>query len=195
LRSYVDSLTEKRQRDMATIEALAEAVELRDLATGRHQHRVTELARRCVERIDPGLALNEEVAFGFMLHDIGKIGVPDAILRKAGPLDDDEWDVMRRHPEMGVRIVEPIGFAPAATEIILSHHEHWDGSGYPRRLKGEEIPVAARAFAVADAYDAMTTDRPYRGAMAKDDALEVIQTAAGRDFDPEVVEVFIDLPE
>lgn len=195
LGSYLDALTEKRQRDLATIQALAQAVEVRDIVTGRHLHRVTDLAKATMEEIDPGLARNEEVSFGFMLHDIGKIGVPDAVLNKPGPLADGEWEVMRRHPELGVKIVEPIGFSETATEIILSHHERWDGAGYPKGLEKEEIPLTARAFAIADAYDAMTTDRPYRSALPKEHALEAISDAAGAHYDPEVVDVFVDITD
>ncbi|HEX2294663.1 MAG TPA: HD domain-containing phosphohydrolase [Actinomycetota bacterium] len=193
LGSYVDAMTEKRQRDRATIEALAAAVEVRDAVTGQHLHRVTELATRCVDAIDPDLAKNEEVVFGFMLHDIGKIGVPDAILNKRGPLDAAEREVMRRHPELGVKIVEPIGFSPMATDVILHHHERWNGEGYPEGLRREEIPVTARAFAVADAYDAMTSDRPYRAALPAGDSLQVLKDAAYTEFDPDIVDVFIDL--
>ncbi len=193
LGSYLDALAEKRLRDLATIEALASAVELRDVGTGQHLHRVTELASKCIEAIDPTLAQNEEVRFGFRLHDVGKIGVPDAVLSKPGPLSTDEWDVMKRHPEMGVKIVEPIGFSSAATDTILSHHERWDGTGYPYGLAGDEIPLTARAFALADAYDAMTSDRPYRAAMSKAAAVTEITVNGGRAFDPRLVDVFIDL--
>ena len=193
LGSYVDALSEKRQRDLATIQALAAAVEARDLGTGRHLKRVTELATNCMEKIDPGLARNEEVSYGFMLHDVGKVGIPDAVLNKPGPLDAQEWVTMRRHPEIGLEIVQPIGFSKSATDVILCHHERWDGSGYPLSLTGEQIPIVARAFSVADAYDAMTSDRPYRGAMDSEDALEVIDLDAGHRFDPEVVDTFVDL--
>jgi response regulator RpfG family c-di-GMP phosphodiesterase len=193
LSSYVDSLSEKRQRDVATISALAAALEVRDAGTGQHVRRVVELAQACMEQIDPGLAGNEEVAYGFMLHDVGKIGVPDAILRKPGPLTKGEWGVMRRHPEMGVQIVGPIGFTGMATGVILCHHERWDGQGYPHGLAKDEIPLPARTFAVADAYDAMTSDRPYRSAVGHTDALEHIDAESGASFDPEVVEVFVDL--
>ncbi|MGH2730047.1 MAG: HD-GYP domain-containing protein [Actinomycetota bacterium] len=191
--SYLEAMAHKRTRDLATIEALAFALEARDATTGEHVRRVTELATTCMDAIDPGLAKNEEVSFGFMLHDVGKIGVPDAILNKQGPLSDREWAVMQRHPDLGVKIVEPIGFSPSATDVILHHHERFDGSGYPAGLARDEIPLTARAFAVADAYDAMTNDRPYRGAMTKDDALEVISLRAGSTYDPEVVDVFVDL--
>ena len=193
LGSYVDAMAEKRMRDRATIEALAAAVEVRDAVTGQHLHRVTELATRCVQEIDSDLAQNEEVVFGFMLHDIGKIGVPDAVLNKRGPLDAAEKEIMRRHPELGVKIVEPIGFSPMATDVIMCHHERWNGEGYPAGLRREEIPLAARAFAVADAFDAMTSDRPYRAALPASDSLQVLEDAAYTEFDPDIVDVFIDL--
>jgi HD-GYP domain-containing protein (c-di-GMP phosphodiesterase class II) len=193
LGSYVDAMSEKRLRDRATIAALAAAVEVRDAVTGSHLHRVTELATRCVEAIDPGLAQNEEVVFGFMLHDVGKIGVPDAVLNKKGPLDEAEKEVMRRHPELGVKIVQPIGFSPMATDVIMCHHERWNGQGYPHGLHREEIPLVARAFSVADAFDAMTSDRPYRAALPVDDSLQVLKDAAYTEFDPDIVDVFIDL--
>jgi HD-GYP domain-containing protein (c-di-GMP phosphodiesterase class II) len=191
--SYLDAMAQKRTRDLATIQALAVALEARDANTGEHVRRVTELATTCMDAIDSGLAKNEEVSFGFMLHDVGKIGVPDAILNKQGPLNDREWAVMHRHPGLGVRIVEPIGFSPSATDVILCHHERFDGSGYPGGLARDEIPLTARAFAVADAYDAMTNDRPYREAMTNEDALEVISLKSGTTYDPEVVDVFVDL--
>lgn len=193
LGSYVDALSEKRQRDFAAIQALAAAVEARDQGTGEHLKRVTELASQTMERIDPELARNEEVCYGFMLHDVGKVGIPDAILSKRGPLTETEWGTMRRHPEIGLGIVDPIGFSRTATDVILCHHERWDGSGYPLGLSGEQIPLVARTFSVVDAFDAMTSDRPYRSAMSDEDALEVIDLDAGKSFDPEVVETFVDV--
>jgi HD-GYP domain-containing protein (c-di-GMP phosphodiesterase class II) len=193
LRSYMDVLTEKRKKDLATIEALAAAVEVRDVSTARHIERVTELATECIQAIDPAVAAREEVAYGFMLHDVGKIGIPDAILNKPGPLTIEEWAVMQEHPEMGIRIVDPVGFSEATTDIILSHHEHWNGHGYPNNLKGDEIPLAARVFAVADAYDAITSDRPYRAAAPKVIALDEIQRDAGQRFDPDIVDLFVGL--
>lgn len=191
LGSYMDVITEKRKKDLATIEALAAAVEARDQPTARHLERVTDLASRCMTALNPGAPLSEEVAYGFMLHDVGKIGIPDAILNKPGPLDTAEWDVMKGHPELGVRIVDPAGFSDATTEIILCHHEHWNGNGYPNRLRGDEIPLAARAFAVADAFDAITSDRPYRAAQDRVIALDEITQHAGTTFDPAVVDVFV----
>ncbi len=193
LGSYVDALSDKRERDLATIEALAAAVEARDTGTGRHLKRVTDLATACLEKIDPALARNEEVAYGFMLHDVGKVGIPDAVLNKPGPLDEGEWETMRRHPEIGLRIVEPIGFSSNATDVILHHHERWGGGGYPNGLKGDEIPIVARAFSVADVYDALTSDRPYRAAWDQERTLELIGAESGARFDPAVVDTFIDL--
>lgn len=193
LGSYVDALSEKLKRDHSTIHALAAAVEARDAGTGQHLRRVTDLALRCMSEIDEGLSLNEEVRYGFTLHDVGKIGVPDHILSKPGPLTSDEWAVMRTHPELGVKIVEPIGFSNATMGIILHHHERWNGSGYPHGLKGLEIPLAARTFAVADAYDAMTSDRPYRAAMSEEEAIRIILDERGAAFDPDIVDVFLGL--
>jgi response regulator RpfG family c-di-GMP phosphodiesterase len=193
LSSYMEVVTEKRRKDVATIEALAAAVEARDVSTARHLERVTSLATRCIQAIDPNLQHMEELSYGFMLHDVGKIGIPDAILNKPGPLDPDEWAIMRGHPELGVRIVDPVGFSETTTEVILCHHEHWDGNGYPNRLRGEEIPQAARVFAVADAYDAITSDRPYRPALSREVALGEIMEGAGRTFDPDVVDLFVGL--
>ena len=193
LGSYLDALNEKRQRDLSTIEALAAALEVRDMTTGSHVRRVTHLATKCLDKIDSNLGKNEEVSFGFMLHDVGKIGVPDAILSKPGPLSDDEWKVMRKHPEMGVKIVAPLGFSNTDTEIILHHHERWDGRGYPNQLAGEEIPLTARAFSVVDAYDAMTSDRPYRRSMSRTDAHTALLEGAGSQYDPDMVGAVIDL--
>ena len=193
LGSYLDTLVEKHQRDMSTIEALAAALEVRDMTTGEHVRRVTELAQAAISQVDPELGKNEEVSFGFMLHDVGKIGVPDAILNKAGPLSETEWEVMRKHPEIGVRIIDPLGFSPRAKEVILHHHERWDGSGYPAGLAGEEIPVAARAFAVVDSFDAMSNDRPYRPAMSRAEVHSALEDGKGTMYDPEMVEVVLDL--
>jgi HD-GYP domain-containing protein (c-di-GMP phosphodiesterase class II) len=128
---------------------------------------------------------------GALLHDIGKIGVPDAILLKPGPLDAAEWDEMRRHPQTGFNILKSIGFLKVPAEIVLSHQERWDGSGYPRALRREEIPVGARIFAVSDALDAMTSDRPYRASLGFARALAEIARCSGTQFDPAVVEAIL----
>jgi putative two-component system response regulator len=193
LGSYIQALAEKRRRDIGVIQALASAVEFKDLSTGHHLRRVERLAVECMNHIDPALAVNEEVAYGFRLHDIGKIGIPDAILRKPAPLTEEEWAVMRRHPELGVSIVAPLGFSRWTMDVISCHHERWDGGGYPRGLTCEEIPITARVFSIADAFDAMTTDRPYRSAMTPERAVEQIWTEAGKAYDPDVVKVFAEM--
>ena len=136
-----------------------------------------------------------DLAHGVLLHDIGKIGIPDAILLKHGPLTPEEWKVMRRHPEIGKALIERIPFLRGAVPIVWSHHEKWDGSGYPRRLKGEEIPLGARIFMVVDAFDAMTFDRPYSQAKPFDVAKAEIRRCGGSHFDPSVVESFFRVPE
>jgi putative nucleotidyltransferase with HDIG domain len=190
LSAYAGAVAEKRSRDLATIQTLAAAVEFKDATTAEHLHRVASLAERCLERIDENLAADEATAYGFTLHDIGKIGVPDAILTKPGPLTDTEWEVMHQHPEMGAEIVRPLGFPDRTLQVILHHHERFDGGGYPGGLAGDEIPVAARVFAIADAYDAMTSDRPYRKAMPRRLALEILANERGRQFDPDALAVF-----
>jgi putative two-component system response regulator len=126
-----------------------------------------------------------------LLHDIGKIGVPEALLSKPGPLTPDEWVVLRRHPEIGERICRPLGLSHSFAPVVRHHHERWDGGGYPDGLRHRAIPVGARIVAIADAYDAMTHDRPYRKAFAVSHALEELRDQSGRQFDPELVEPFI----
>jgi len=128
-----------------------------------------------------------------VLHDVGTIGVPEAVLNKSGPLGRDEWKLLRQHPQIGLQIVEPLAFGSTATDIILRHHEHWDGTGYPDGLRRDAIPLIARVFAVADAYEAITSERPYRSAIPHEVALEILRIEAGRVHDPDVVDVFIDV--
>jgi ribonuclease P protein subunit RPR2 len=175
----------------ATVSALATALELRDDLTGDHAERVTRLAMRLTKSVAPLLCADPQLEYGFLLHDVGKIGVPDAILRKAGPLSQAERSEIERHPLHGERIVEQIPYLQGLTrEIVASHHERWDGQGYPHGLFGSGIPLAARIFAVADAFDAMTNDRPYRDALSISDALAEIERQDGRQFDPGVVRGF-----
>ncbi len=191
---------ERRERELrdsceATVRALAEAVEARDVSTARHAERVAayglELARAC--GIDT--AGSADLEFGFLLHDIGKIGIADAILHKPGRLTPDERDAMRRHPVIGEEIVRGVDFLAGARQVVRSHHERWDGAGYPDRLPGERIPLAARVFAVADTFDALTSDRPYRAATSFRAARRVIADAAGTQFDPAVAAAFDDVPD
>jgi len=172
-----------------TAAALAQAIEARDSGTGGHVVRVTRLASALLAQVDPVLASDEQVSFGFLLHDVGKIGVPDAILCKPGPLTPAERAIMDTHPAIGHRIVGEAGFSPVVGEIVLTHHERWDGGGYPRGLRGDQIPVATRVFAVADALDAMTDDRVYRRGMDLDDAMMEIVQNSGTQFDPVAVQV------
>jgi HD-GYP domain-containing protein (c-di-GMP phosphodiesterase class II) len=145
--------------------------------------------------IDPDLAARPETAHGFLLHDIGKIGIPERLLLKTGPLNPSEWDVMRTHPVVGAHIVTPIRVLGDAVDVVRFHHERFDGRGYPHGLRGKEIPLAARIFSVVDAYDAMTSDRPYRQARSPDEAIEELARCSGTQFDPYVIEAFLVLSE
>ena len=177
----------------STAAALAQAIEARDSGTGGHVVRVTALAQALLEVVDPVMAADEQLSFGFLLHDVGKIGVPDAILRKPGPLDAAEKAIMDTHPEIGHRIVGQAGFSPLVSEIVLTHHERWDGQGYPAGLRGVEIPLATRLFAVADSLDAMTSDRPYRQGMSLEDAITEVVRYSGSQFDPAAVNALLQL--
>ncbi|HET6751709.1 MAG TPA: HD-GYP domain-containing protein [Actinomycetes bacterium] len=173
--------------------------EAKDPRTRAHLQRTHDYAVALTEAVDPALAADQRLRYGFLLHDVGKVGIPEAVLNKAGPLDDDEWEVMRAHPLIGVQMVAGIKSLGHAVEVIRCHHERWDGKGYPAGLAGDAIPLGARIFAVADAFDAMTSDRPYRRALPFERACQEIQDGAGSQFDPTVVEVFAaiapDLPD
>lgn len=184
-----------REMYVATMTSLAQVVEAKDPTTRGHLDRTHRYGLALAERVDHELAARPEVGYGFFLHDIGKVGVPEAVLCKPGPLDDDEWTLMREHPAIGARIVTPMPFLAGAVEIVRTHHERWDGSGYPAGLRGEEIPLAARIFSIADSFDAMTSDRPYRPAMPVERALEEIHDGAGTQFDPDVARAFLELVE
>jgi HD-GYP domain-containing protein (c-di-GMP phosphodiesterase class II) len=178
----------------ATVKGFAAAVEAKDSYTAGHVVRVTKYGLRILELIDPDLVAYPKFEYGFLLHDIGKLAVPDAVLRKEGSLTDEEWVLMRRHSEAGRKILEGIPFLVGAQEIVYSHHERWDGDGYPRGLKAEEIPFGARVFPIADSFDAMTSDRPYRRAMPTSEALEEIRQGSGSQFWPVAVEAFLSIP-
>ncbi len=190
--TYLDGVVQRMDTAyLVTLEAFVTAIDAREHEVGNHSLRVTEfsliIGNACGVR---GREMVDLYA-GSLLHDIGKIGVPDAVLLKAGPFNKEERAIMQKHPEIGYRIIGHIGYFSRAAEIIRSHHEHYDGSGYPRRLKDVEIPHGARVFAIADALDALTVTRPYRKAVLFDDAIEEILPDSGRIFDPAVVEAFL----
>jgi PAS domain S-box-containing protein len=177
----------------ATLEGWSGALDLRDEETEGHARRVTEACVRLARALGiSGEDLNH-LRRGALLHDIGKMGIPDSILRKPGPLTDEEWKIMRRHPSYAYELLAPITFLHPALDIPYCHHERWDGSGYPRGLKGEEIPIAARIFAIVDVWDALLSDRPYRPRMKPEQVLDYIEAGAGTQFDPDIVRVFLRL--
>jgi response regulator RpfG family c-di-GMP phosphodiesterase len=179
----------------ATLEALGSALDSRDVGTESHSRRVHGYALATARAYGVPEADVPDLEHGVLLHDIGKIGIPDAILLKPGPLTPDEWKIMRRHPEIGKRLIENVPFLRGAIPIVFSHHEKWDGSGYPRGLRGEEIPIGARIFSVVDAFDAMTFDRPYSKAVPFEKAYAEIKRCSGTHFDPKVVQCFLRVPE
>jgi diguanylate cyclase (GGDEF)-like protein len=182
------------QAERATLAALHGLIAVRDLGTGAHSARVRIYAMAIARAYGIPEAELRDIEHGVMLHDIGKIGIPDSILLKPGPLSPDEWKVMRTHPEVGRRVVEHIPFLAGAVPIVYHHHERWDGNGYPEGLRGEGIPLGARIFAVADALDAMTFDRPYSRAVPLEAAREEIARCSGTHFDPAVVSTFLAIP-
>ncbi len=174
-----------------TLLALGRALDLRDGQTAGHSRRVCRYSLEIANRICCSEAQLETLRRGALLHDIGKLAVPDAILLKPGKLDSEEWNVMRGHVQVGYDLLRRIPFLQDAAELVLSHHERYDGSGYPRKLRGEQIPLNARIFAVADAFDAMTTPRPYQLTRPMPQAMEEIALQGGRQFDPQVVQAFL----
>jgi len=191
---------QKTQRELEaaydlTLWGWAKAVELRDQETAGHTERVTALTLRLARALGVPEEDLEHIRRGAILHDVGKLAIPDRILLKPGPLTEEEWAVMKRHPVYAYEWLSGIPFLRKALDIPYAHHERWDGSGYPRGLKGEAIPLSARIFAVVDVYDALTSDRPYRKAWPKEKALAYLQEQAGRQFDPQVVATFLRLVE
>jgi putative nucleotidyltransferase with HDIG domain len=178
-----------------TLEVLGDALDLKDKETEGHSRRVTAYTIAMARKM--GLPKEEVnvIARGAFLHDIGKIAIPDAILLKPSKLTDDEMDTMKEHCYLGYKIISRIPFLAEAAEIIYSHQERFDGTGYPRKLKGEEIPLGARIFAIADTLDAMRTDRPYRAAQSMQAARKEIELWSGRQFDPRIVQIFLEMPE
>ncbi|MFZ2098325.1 MAG: GAF domain-containing protein [Anaerolineales bacterium] len=177
----------------ATIEGWSRALDMRDKLTEGHTKRVTEIALHLARAMGMSEADLVHMRRGILLHDMGKVGIPDTILLKDGELTEEEWKIMRMHPQYAFEMLAPINYLRPALDIPGSHHEKWDGTGYPRGLKGEQIPLAARIFSVVDVYDALTSDRPYRKAWTKKKALQYIQDEKGKSFEPRVVEVFMSL--
>jgi len=184
-----------RDSYITTVRALANAVEARDAYTGKHAERVAAYGLALARALGSRLADDPEIEFGFLLHDIGKVAVPDAILYKPEPLTEPERHLMERHTVIGVQILRGVDFLGEAKAVVRSHHERWDGKGYPDGLAREDIPLAARVFAVADTLDALTTDRPYRPASPLCASREIINSLAGTQFDPTVVEAFAEVPD
>lgn len=177
----------------AAIEGLSRALDLRDRETREHTFRVTSMTMKLAARLGVEQQALIHIRRGALLHDIGKVAIPDQILFKPGPLTDEEWEIMRRHPQIAVELLSPVNYLEPALEIPHWHHERWDGTGYPDGLRERNIPFAARVFAFADVYDALISNRPYRSAWQKEAAIGYIESEAGKHFDPEIVPVFLDM--
>jgi putative nucleotidyltransferase with HDIG domain len=177
----------------ATIEGWAKALELRERETAGHSRRVVKLTLELARRMGMPETEMQAMRYGALLHDIGKLAVPDHILLKPGALTEDEWATMRQHPTYSMQLLSGIAYLQSAIDIPFKHHERWDGSGYPGGMKGEEIPLVARIFAVVDVWDALTSNRPYRPAWTREEALRYINRQAGASFDPQVVASFMKL--
>jgi ribonuclease P protein subunit RPR2 len=186
---------ELRRSYTATVRALSNAVEARDAYTGKHAERVAAYGLEIAYTFGLRLVDQPELEFGFLLHDIGKVAIPDAILFKPGSLTAEERALMEQHPVIGAQIVLGIEFLQDAVDVVRSHHERWDGRGYPDRLADEQIPLSARVFSVADVLDALTTERPYRPASPLAYAREMITAESGTQFDPRVVEAFNEIED
>jgi putative nucleotidyltransferase with HDIG domain len=183
-----------RERTEALLQGFVASLDARDSDTQSHSRRVARYTTLLASRVgitEPDLTIIER---GALLHDIGKIGVPDRVLLKQGPLSDEEWVQMRKHPELGWALLQKVGYLRVAAPIVLQHHERWDGSGYPVGISGEQIVIGARVFQVVDAYDAITTDRPYRRQLPHGQACHALMKGSGTQFDPAVVKAFLSVP-
>jgi HD-GYP domain-containing protein (c-di-GMP phosphodiesterase class II) len=180
-----------RHQAQKTFEKVAQSLGERDPYTGKHSEDVAVIARKIGREL--GLAEDEveQIEAAARVHDIGKISIPDSVLLKPGKLTDEEWEAIKQHPVIGADLLSGLEIYEGSIDIIRHHHEHWDGSGYPDGLKGEQIPLGARIVAVADVYNALTTDRPYRKAYSKTEALEIIRDMSGKELDPQLVEIFL----
>jgi HD-GYP domain-containing protein (c-di-GMP phosphodiesterase class II) len=177
----------------ATIEGWAHALELKDMETEGHSRRVVEMTMDIARRMGISGEKLGHIRRGALLHDIGKMGIPDSILQKPGKLNDEEWQIMRQHPVFAFEWLSQIQYLRPALEIPYAHHERWDGTGYPRGLEREQIPLEARIFALVDVWDALRSDRPYRKAWSKDKTLAHVKEQSGKHFDPRVVDSFVEM--
>lgn len=173
-----------------TISAWSRAMDIRDKETEGHSQRVANIATALGRKMGLDEETITDLRHGALLHDVGKIGIPDQILHKPNKLTDEEWEIIRQHPTYAYQMLTPISHLKSALDIVYCHHEKWDGSGYPQGIKGEEIPITARIFTIAHVWDAMTSDRPYRPAWSETSTLQYILSQAGKHFDPEIVQVF-----
>jgi HD-GYP domain-containing protein (c-di-GMP phosphodiesterase class II) len=194
-RSLVLENRRYQERSINVLKAMITTLEHRDTYTAGHSRRVTEIAVSIAEKMSMEPCDIKRVRLASTVHDIGKVGIPDAILRKPGPLTTEEYEVVKLHPEKGRSIIEPLGFLKESLPCILHHHEKFDGSGYPTGLSGYEIPLGSRIIAVADTVDAITSSRAYRDARAMEKALDELKKFSKIQFDPEIVEVFVSLQD
>lgn len=194
LSSKVHDLIQKFSANQEGLaEAMAQMLALRDNETEEHARRVVDLSIEMARRLELRESIIHHIHLGALLHDLGKVGIPDVILLKKGELTPDERKIMMQHPTIGRRILQPLGLPHAVLELVQYHHERWDGSGYPDRLCGEKIPLPARIFTIVDVWDALTTDRPYRKAWSREKATDYLKEQAGGQFDPNLVGIFLDM--
>lgn len=189
-------INELQSTRLEIVRKLGRAAEYKDNETGLHVIRMSHYSMLLARALGESIQFQDLILNAAPMHDIGKIGIPDRILLKPGPLDEQEWEVMKRHPEIGADILGHDSSAPLlkmASDIAFTHHEKWDGSGYPRKLVGDDIPFVGRIVAIADVFDALTTERPYKKAWPIEDAVEYLHKGAGKHFDPHMIPVFFDL--
>lgn len=192
-RKDMEHMTEVNSLNESIISSLAMAIDAKDRTTNKHTQRTQIYGQRLAQRLGVAHADQEAIRIAALLHDVGKIGIPESILCKPGKLTSEEFEIMKTHVEIGAGIVEGIPFPWPVVPVVMGHHERWDGLGYPQNLKGEDIPIGARILSLVDVFDALTSDRPYRKAMAKEDAIKMLKANAGTQFDPKAVEAFIQL--